>query len=51
MPYGLTGVFTYLDDWIIVSENFDSHFEMLSLVFEVFCEAKLLINREKSSFA
>lgn len=44
-------VFAYLDDWIIVSETFDEHLAILSLLFEVIREAKLKINREKSSFA
>ena len=50
LPYNwLHKVFAYLDDWIIVSENLDEHFTLLSLLFKVVREAKLFINREKSS--
>lgn len=44
-------IFTYLDDWIVVSQDLDEHMTLLSLVFKVLREAKLIINREKSSFA
>ncbi|KAK2577561.1 hypothetical protein KPH14_012908, partial [Odynerus spinipes] len=39
------------DDWIVVSQNIDEHLSLLSILFEVLREAKLTINREKSSFA
>lgn len=44
-------VFAYLDDWIVVSQDLDEHLSLLSILFEVLREAKLIINREKSSFA
>lgn len=44
-------VFTYLDDWIVVSHDIEEHIAISSLVFEVLREAKLIINREKSRFA
>lgn len=44
-------VFTYLDDCIIVSQELDKHNAVLSLIFEVFKEGKLITSREKSSFA
>lgn len=44
-------VFTYLDDWIIVSQDLEEHISILSLVFEVLREANLIVNRAKSSFA
>lgn len=44
-------VFTYLDDWIVVSQTFDEHLTILALLFEVLREAKLELNREKSCFA
>ncbi|CAD6234146.1 GSCOCG00012365001-RA-CDS, partial [Cotesia congregata] len=43
-------VFAYLDDWIVISTTLDEHKNILSLVFEVFREANLLINPEKSKF-
>jgi len=44
-------VFAYLDDWVVVSRDLDEHLSLLSILFEVLREAKLIINREKSSFA
>lgn len=44
-------MFTYLDDWIVVGQDLDKHMILLSLVFEILRSAKLIINREKSSFA
>ena len=44
-------VFTYLDDWIVVSQDLDEHISILSLICEVFRDAKLIVNRDESSFA
>lgn len=44
-------IFAYLDDWVILSQDIDEHLKLLSLLFEVLREAKLIINHEKSSFA
>lgn len=43
-------VFAYLDDWIVVSQDLDEHLSLLSILFEVLSEAKLVVNREKSKF-
>ncbi|CAD6231165.1 GSCOCG00012216001-RA-CDS [Cotesia congregata] len=40
-------VFAYLDDWVIISETFEEHLQILALLFEVFRDFGLLINPEK----
>lgn len=44
------GIFTYLDDIIVVTETFDEHMSLLQLVHERLSEASLTINVEKSHF-
>ncbi|CAD6240811.1 GSCOCG00012577001-RA-CDS, partial [Cotesia congregata] len=43
-------VFAYLDDWIVISEMFEEHLKILSLLLEVFREFGLQINPEKCKF-
>lgn len=44
------GLFVYLDDLILVSQNLDSHFAKLSLVLQKFTEAGLKLNLTKCKF-
>lgn len=43
-------VFVYLDDVIIVSENFESHMKMLNEVYKRLKNANLTVNRKKCEF-
>lgn len=43
-------IFVYIDDLLIVSENFDTHIERLQLVADSLRKANLTINVEKSKF-
>lgn len=47
---GEEGIFTYLDDIIIVTETFDEHIELLNLALERLSEANLTINYDKCQF-
>lgn len=42
--------FCYLDDLILISEDFDSHIKLLNKVFERLRDAGLTINQKKSEF-
>ena len=43
-------VFSYLDDFCIVSETFEEHLSWLQMSLEAFCQAKLEVNMSKSEF-
>lgn len=47
---GVLGIFTYLDDIIIVTSSFEEHLRLLELVFTRLSEANLTINFEKCQF-
>ena len=44
------GIFVYLDDLIIVSQDLDTHFQKLSLVLQKFTDAGLKLNLTKCKF-
>ncbi|CAD6218013.1 GSCOCG00011412001-RA-CDS, partial [Cotesia congregata] len=44
-------VFAYFDDWVVISETYEEHKQILALMFEVFREAGVLINPDKCKFA
>lgn len=43
-------IFTYLDDTIIVSNDFDEHIKLLNIVFDKLKEANLTVNYNKCEF-
>lgn len=47
---GEIGIFTYLDDIIIVSESFEEHLRLLELVYDRLVFANLTINFDKCQF-
>lgn len=47
---GEMGIFTYLDDIIIVTETFEEHLRLLELVRQRLMEANLTVNPEKCKF-
>ncbi len=44
------GLFVYLDDWIVISKDIDSHFRNLDLVFSRLREVGLKANLSKCNF-